>query len=298
MARLAIFTERNTIRRSVELTALTNFRIAAAKLGHDCDFMFRSEISQIPRYDGLLIRALTDPLNTSYVAARLAEAHGLRVIDEPDSIVVCCDKVNMYQHLMRAQVPIPDTCFLNEDETTVEQAAELFEDYGTPLVLKAPNSAFSAYVEKVHDPESFVKVGKRFLRRADRLVVQQYLPSQFDWRVTILDGKVLFVVKYVMAEGAWRIHDRDEEGRPNLCSVATVERHQVPAELVRTALAAGAAIGRSLYGIDIKEIDGQFVVIEVNDNPNIDAGNEDRANPEIYRNIIRHLAGEPWESWI
>src|SRR3954469_19038097 len=78
MARLAIFTERYTIRRAVELTALTNFRIAAAKLGHDCDFIFRSEILNIPRYDGLLIRALTDPLNTSYVAARLGEVYGLR----------------------------------------------------------------------------------------------------------------------------------------------------------------------------------------------------------------------------
>ena len=209
MARLAIFTERYTIRRAVELTALTNFRMAAAKLGLDADFIFRSEIMNIPRYDGLLIRALTDPLNTSYVAARLAEVHGLRVIDEPDSIMVCCDKVNMYQHLMRASVPIPETCFLTEDEVTVEQARELFETYGRPLVLKAPNSSFSAYVEKAHDEASFVKVGKRFLRRADRLVVQQYLPSSFDWRVTILDGKVLFVVKYVMAPGAWRAHDRD-----------------------------------------------------------------------------------------
>jgi glutathione synthase/RimK-type ligase-like ATP-grasp enzyme len=298
MARLAIFTERYTIRRSVELTALTNFRIAAAKLGHDCDFMFRSEIMNIPRYDGLLIRALTDPLNTSYVAARLAEAHGLRVIDEPDSILVCCDKVNMYQHLMRAEVPMPDTCFLTEDQVTPEQANELFEQYGTPLVLKAPNSSFSAYVEKVHDAAGFVKVGKRFLRRADRLVVQQYLPSSFDWRVTILDGKVLSVVKYVMATGAWRIHDRDEAGREALCTVEGVEPAAVNPKLIAIALAAGNAIGRSLYGIDVKEFDDGYMVIEVNDNPNIDAGVEDNNNPEVYRNVVRHLAGEAWEGWI
>ncbi len=298
MSRLAIFTERYTIRRSIELTALTNFRIAAGKLGHDCDFLFRSEIMSIPRYDGLLIRALTDPLNTSYVAARLAQVSGLRVIDEPDSIVVCCDKVNMYQHLMRADVPMPDTCFLTDDQVTAEQAHELFETYGTPLVLKAPNSSFSAYVEKVHDAANFVKVGKRFLRRADRLVVQQYLPSAFDWRVTILDGKVLFVVKYVMAEGAWRIHDKDEEGRDSLCSVVAVTPSQVDPKLVAVALQAGAAIGRSLYGVDIKEFDDGFMVIEVNDNPNIDAGNEDQNNPEVYRNIVRYLAGETWEGWI
>jgi len=298
MARLAIFTERNTIRRAVELTALTNFRMAAAKLGHDCDFLFRSEIMNIPRYDGLLIRALTDPLNTSYVAARLGEVHGLTVVDEPDSIAVCCDKVNMYQHLMRAGVPMPETCFLAEDEVTVEQAAELFERYGRPLVLKAPNSAFSAYVEKVTDVNSFVKVGKRFLRRADRLVVQQYLPSSFDWRVTILDGKVLFAIKYVMAEGAWRIHDKDDDGKPNICSVVGVEKSAVPPGLIDVAVKAGAAIGRSLYGIDIKQFDEGFCVIEVNDNPNIDAGVEDIGNPEVYRNIIRHLAGEPWEGWV
>lgn len=298
MARLAIFTERYTIRRSVELTALTNFRIAAGKLGHDCDFIFRSELMSIPRFDGLLIRALTDPLNTSYVAARLAQAHGLRVIDEPDSILVCCDKVNMYQHLMRAKVPMPETCFLTDDQVTPEQANELFEQYGKPLVLKAPNSSFSAYVEKVHDAASFVKVGKRFLRRADRLVVQQYLPSSFDWRVTILDGKVLFVVKYVMGVGAWRIHDRDEAGRENLCTVEPIERSRVDPRLIEVSLAAGNAIGKSLYGVDVKEFDDGFVVIEVNDNPNIDAGLEDQNNPEVYRNVVRYLAGEPWEGWM
>lgn len=298
MARLAIFTERYTIRRSVELTALTNFRIAAGKMGHDCDFLFRPEIMSIPRYDGLLIRALTDPLNTSYVAARLAQVSGLRVIDEPDSIVVCCDKVNMYQHLMRAGVPMPETCFLSDDQVTPEQAHELFESYGTPLVLKAPNSSFSAYVEKVHDAASFVKVGKRFLRRADRLVVQQYLPSSFDWRVTILGGKVLSVVKYVMAEGAWRIHDRDEDGRENVCTVVGVQPGQVNPELLRVAKMAGAAIGQSLYGVDVKEFDDGFMVIEVNDNPNIDAGLEDSNNPELYRNVVHHLVGEPWEGWI
>lgn len=298
MARLAIFTERTTIRRSAELTALTNFRMAAAKLGHDCDFLFRSELMNIPRYDGLLIRALTDPLNTSYVAARMGEVHGLKVVDEPDSIMVCCDKVNMYQHLMRAGVPMPETCFLADEEVTVEQAAELFERYGRPLVLKAPNSSFSAYVEKVHDPAQFVQVGKRFLRRADRLVVQQYLPSSFDWRVTILGGQVLFVVKYVMAKGAWRIHDKDDEGKPTLCTVLAVDKASIPPGLVATALAAGQAIGTSLYGVDLKEIDGSFTVIEVNDNPNIDAGNEDQGNPEVYRNVVRHLAREPWESWI
>ena len=34
-------------------------------------------------------------------------------------------------------------------------------------------------------------------------------------------------------------------------------------------------IGRGLYGVDLKEVNGKPHVIEVNDNPNLDAGYED-----------------------
>jgi glutathione synthase/RimK-type ligase-like ATP-grasp enzyme len=77
-----------------------------------------------------------------------------------------------------------------------------------------------------------------------------------------------------------------------------VDKSQIDPRLIAVALKAGNAIGRSLYGVDVKELDDGFVVIEVNDNPNIDAGGEDQKNPEVYRNIVRHLTGEPWEGWI
>jgi glutathione synthase/RimK-type ligase-like ATP-grasp enzyme len=109
---------------------------------------------------------------------------------------------------------------------------------------------------------------------------------------------VLFVVKYVMAQGAWRAHDKDTEGRPTLCDVVGVEKSQIDPRLIEVALRAGGSIGRSLYGVDVKELDDGFVVIEVNDNPNIDAGLEDSKSPEVYRNVVRQLAGEPWEGWI
>ncbi len=297
MARLAIFAERYTIRSSVELTALTNFRLAAFELGHELDFLFKDELAYLRNYDGVLIRALTDPLNTSYVVARTAELLGIRVLDQADSIRICCDKVNMYARLERHGVPIPVTRFLAENEVTETTAEHLFEALGTPLVLKAPNSSFSLYVDKVATPDTFVKVGKRFLRRADRLVVQQYMPSDFDWRVITLAGKVLAVVRYRFAPQGWRTMDRSAEGE--WASVEAVPRDQGEPRLLEVALAAANAIGSSLYGIDVKEIDGDYYVIEVNDNPTIAAGEEDQANPEIYGEIIRYLAGEdepasPW----
>jgi glutathione synthase/RimK-type ligase-like ATP-grasp enzyme len=57
--------------------------------------------------------------------------------------------------------------------------------------------------------------------------------------------------------------------------------------LIKTALRATALIGKSLYGVDMKEVDGKFYVIEINDNPNIDAGMEDKILKEkLYSTIM------------
>lgn len=295
MARIAIFTERYTISRSPELTALSNFRLAAFQLGHQLDFVFRNDIQLLDNYDSVFIRALTDPMNVTYVVSRMAEMKGKRVLDDSDSIRICCDKVHMYQRLIKSQVPLPDTVFLDADEVLEQNASELFEFLGLPVVLKAPESSFSAKVEKVSGSQDFVKIGKRFLRRTDRIIAQQFIPSEFDWRVVTLDEKVLAIVKYVMPKNGWKIYDRREDGRTAVCTVHCPSREEVSRGLIDVALDASKAIGKGLYGVDIKEVDGDFYVIEVNDNPNIDAGFEDVANPEIYTSIVRYLVGEDFE---
>lgn len=291
-ASLAIFTDRTTIRSSTELEALSNFRMAAFERGHRLDFLFKNELRFLERYDGVLIRALTDPLNASYVVARRAELLGLRVLDSSESIRVCCDKVNMYARLVAAGVPVPETRFVDEAELSargLRLAAELLDDLGAPLVLKAPNSSFSAYVERVATPEAFVAVGRRFLRRAERLVAQRYTPSEFDWRVITLHGRVLAVLRYVFVADRWKLMERGDAGE--WARVEGVERSAADGELLRVALAAAAAVGDSLHGVDLKEVGGEVTVIEVNDNPTIAAGEEDAANPEIYGEIIDWLAG-------
>jgi glutathione synthase/RimK-type ligase-like ATP-grasp enzyme len=45
-----------------------------------------------------------------------------------------------------------------------------------------------------------------------------------------------------------------------------------------------------LYGVDIKEVDGDYVVVEVNDNPSIYAGYEDSKDKDIYQKIIAYLS--------
>ena len=50
---------------------------------------------------------------------------------------------------------------------------------------------------------------------------------------------------------------------------------------------AANLIGDGLYGVDLKESDGQCYVMEVNDNPNVDAGNEDDILKDaLYREVM------------
>ena len=57
---------------------------------------------------------------------------------------------------------------------------------------------------------------------------------------------------------------------------------------LKAALRAANLIGDRLYGVDIKSRDNEHYVIDVNDNPGIDAGDEDHClEDELYRRIMR-----------
>jgi glutathione synthase/RimK-type ligase-like ATP-grasp enzyme len=288
VGRLAIFIERYTINRSEEFEALFRFRTAAEELGHHADYLFRRELRKIPRYDAVLIRALTDPLNSSYVAARIAEMHGKPVIDDSSSIVVCCDKIHMYRRLVAAGVPIPRTVFCNADEIWAWRGEQLLAELGPRLVLKAPNSSFSQHVELVTTPVDFEKVGDRFLHRADRVVVQEFVETEFDWRVGVLAGEPLYACRYIIPEETFKILAM-VNGEMRACRVDAVPLASAPADIVATAVAAANAVGSGLYGVDLKDVHGRPVVIEVNDNPTINAEEEDRYAPDVYAKIVRHL---------
>ena len=53
---------------------------------------------------------------------------------------------------------------------------------------------------------------------------------------------------------------------------------QAPAAVCELARAAAALIGQGLYGVDLKDTASGPVLIEINDNPNLDAGFEDAAD--------------------
>lgn len=291
MARIACFVERYNFSDSREDKALQNFKRAAEKLGHEFNFMFRENVSEIPKYDAVFIRATTDPLFTAYVVSRTASELGLKVIDDPESIQICGNKIHQYALFKKHNIPHIPTIFINKEEFHHKQILEIFREFGKPVVLKAPYTSFSRYVEKVACETSFRDVALRFFRKSDVLAVQKFMPTAFDWRVGVLDDKVLYVCKYMIPKGKWK-HGAKLRGKPTFIWGRTVslKRENAPAELKNLALKACNVVGHGLYGVDIKEVNGNYVVVEVNDNPSIYAGYEDLRNKDLYGKIISYLA--------
>jgi glutathione synthase/RimK-type ligase-like ATP-grasp enzyme len=292
LAKIACFVEKYNFVESREIEALESFKTVAERLDHEFDFMFRKDISLIPKYDAVFIRATTDPLFTAYVVSKTAWEYGLRVIDDPKSIQICANKIHQYRLFEKFNIPHIPTVFLNKEEFHHKQILDIFEDFGKPVVLKAPYTSFSRYVEKVACEASFRDVARRFFRKSDILAVQKFMPSSFDWRVGVLNGEVLYVCKYMMPKGKWK-HGAKRRGKPSFVWGRTIslKRENAPIKLKENALSACEIIGRGLYGVDLKEIKGDYVVVEVNDNPSIYRGFEDFRNRDIYGRIIAYLAG-------
>ncbi|MEM2147639.1 MAG: RimK family alpha-L-glutamate ligase [Candidatus Bathyarchaeia archaeon] len=290
MTRIACFVEKYNFSYSEEAGALQNFKRAAESMGHEFNFMFRNGLSEIPKYDAVFIRATTDPLYTAYVVSKTAWELGLKVVDDPESIRVCANKVHQYRLFEKYDVPRIPTLFLNKEEFHHRTIEEIFELFGKPIVLKAPYTSFSKYVEKVACETSFRDVAKRFFRRSDFIVVQKFMPSRFDWRVGVLNNQVLYVCKYMMPKGKWK-HGVKRRGKPSFIWGRTVslKRDNAPQRLKEVALKACSVVGKGLYGVDIKEVNGDYVVVEVNDNPSIYSGYEDYRNKDIYEKIIKYL---------
>jgi glutathione synthase/RimK-type ligase-like ATP-grasp enzyme len=66
---------------------------------------------------------------------------------------------------------------------------------------------------------------------------------------------------------------------------------EVPKPVLQAAIKAAKAVGDGLYGVDIKQVGNAVYVIEVNDNPSIDAGVEDKyLGKALYELIMQEFA--------
>lgn len=262
--------------------ALKRFIRAAREQDVYAELITKDDYSRLLEFDGLFIRETTFVNHHTYRFARRAAKEGMVVIDDPVSILRCTNKVYLAEVLARHKIDIPRSIVVHR-----ENIHRIVEELGFPCVLKRPDSAFSQGVVKVQSEDELRAKSTDFLGDSELLIAQEFLPTTFDWRIGILDQKPLFACRYFMAPGHWQIVKQERDGRGRYGKTETVPVELAPRKAVKLALKAANLIGDGLYGVDVKESNGHFFVIEINDNPNIDADSEDSVLKEdLYSRIM------------
>ncbi len=265
--------------------ALQNFLSAGKRLGLNTELITRADYPKLLEFDGLFLRETTSMTGHTYRFAAKAQREGMAVIDDPDSIRRCCNKVYLHELLRRNRVPTPRTAILHA--RNLDTVSGLL---GFPLVVKIPDSAFSLGVFKINDTNDLRRIAARLFKSSDLLLAQEFVPTEFDWRVGVLNGDPLFVCRYYMTKEHWQIYHHRGDGEFEEGDFDAVAVDEAPHAVLATALSAAALIGDGLYGVDLKQHGPNVAVIEVNDNPNVETGVEDCLLGErLYARIMREL---------
>ena len=262
--------------------ALAKFRRAAEAVGMDFELITKDDAHRLAEFDALFIRETTFVNHHTFRIAQRAAAEGMVVIDDPLSILKCTNKVYITELLTRHGVPIPNTMVVHK-----QNMDQIMDVLGLPCVLKQPDSAFSRGVVKVDTEQELESEVARLLSKSDLILAQQFLPTSFDWRVGIIDRRPLYVCRYHMARRHWQVIHHQEDGSAREGNADTISVGEAPDDVVKTGLKAANLVGDGLYGVDLKQVDGKCYVMEINDNPNVDAGCEDHILKDaLYREIM------------
>jgi glutathione synthase/RimK-type ligase-like ATP-grasp enzyme len=265
--------------------ALDKFVQTGRELGLNVSLIEKKDYAHIAEYDALFIRETTAINHHTYRFAKKAESEGLVVIDDPVSILRCTNKIYLADLMRLNCIPTPCTYVLQEDG--LADIVTMEREIGYPMVMKIPDGAFSRGVSKVANREEFERTAQELLKHSSLILVQEYLYTEFDWRIGVLNRRPIFASQYFMSKGHWQVAKRDASGKAEFGMGRAVALDAVPPELLKHAVEAANLIGDGLYGVDMKMTQKGPVVIEVNDNPNIDQDIEDSVlGDELYRIVL------------
>jgi glutathione synthase/RimK-type ligase-like ATP-grasp enzyme len=265
--------------------ALQNFIRIGKKLNVDVDLIEKKDYPRLAEYDALFIRETTQVDHYTYRFSKKAESEGMAVIDDPDSILKCSNKVFLAELMKAHNIPTPRTLILRKGKTSILEG-----EMSYPCVIKIPDGSFSRGVFKAETFKEAAEIAERLFKESDLILAQEFLYTEFDWRIGVLNRKPLFACQYFMPGQHWQIVKHEATGRVTEGAYKSWRIEDVPPLVVNTALKAANAIGNGFYGVDIKQRGDAVYVIEVNDNPNFDSGVEDAIlGDALYQVIIEEL---------
>ncbi|MBB3065145.1 MULTISPECIES: RimK family protein [Limibacillus] len=279
---LAILQNPNEALPPSSAATLKRFQTIGPSIGFAVDLIQRKDYLRLAEYDALFIRETTSIDNHTYRFAKKARHEGMPVIDDPQSMLRCTNKVYLAELLQSNKLSAPRTIIVDRP-----QLLRVEEEIGYPVVLKIPDGSFSRGVFKAEDRAQLTEVSRKLFQRSAVILAQEFMYTKYDWRVGVLGKQPLFVSQYFMTRKHWQIVHHYKDGRVEEGGFKTMAVEDAPREVVELGVKAANLIGDGLYGVDIKQTGTGVHVIEINDNPNLDKGVEDAIlKDQLYQRVL------------
>jgi ribosomal protein S6--L-glutamate ligase len=237
---------------------------AAALLGHMATAVdFRRTVAgvacsadSLAGYDAVIVRTMP-PGSLEQVVFRMDQLHrlqarGVTVLNPPAAVEACVDKYLASARLEAAGLAVPPTIVCQH----ADAALEAFATLGGDVIVKPLFGSEGRGMIRLTDPEMAWRAFRTLERLQSTLYLQQFIRHPgWDLRVFVLGGQVLTAMRR-HANGDWRT---------NVAQGGRAEAVVPQPEEARLALAAAAAVGATVAGVDLLPGPaGEWFVLEVN----------------------------------
>lgn len=234
------------------------------------------------------VRPSLDGVEPGVATLRGLRARGITVLNGPEALRACHDKLVTALRLGRAGLPHPETAYLSAASGRRDVSRLRY-----PIVVKPRFGSRGEHVSRCEGPDALGSLlgrlrMKAWFRRQGALIQELVAPAGHDLRLLVAGGRVVGAVRRVASPGEWRT---------NVALGAVRRPLQPQPKECELAVAAVAAAGADLAGVDlIPRPDGSLAVLEVNGAPEFTAAYSLDGRDVFEAVLIALLLPEPVES--
>jgi len=207
--------------------------------------------------------------------ARALEMLGSAVVNSTASVALADSKWHTAMALAGAGLPVPDQQLIACSDGPADLAT--IGALGWPLVLKS-NSGFGGQEVWLVADQDQLRARLDARPRPDTYLAQQFRPEAagVDTRILVMGGQVVAAMQRRSSTGDFR---------SNLSQGGVATRHAPSAGELALAVAAAAAVGLRIAGIDLLTTTDGPMIIEVNANPSLAAHHALGPDDAVYERL-------------
>ena len=205
--------------------------------------------------------AIEDEAGLSLISA--FQNSGSFMLNTRSSMLTCDNKLTSALLFEKFNIPTPKTAFIS-NEKNIDTALKIIGGK-FPVVVKTLTGTQGIGVVKVDSYDSLISVVQALFKHDAELLIQEYMPTDFDIRTFVVDNKIFACTKRVKAKG---------EFRSNVHRGAIAEPYKLSDEEIEIVLRTARASKAYIVGVDHIIFKDKICVLEVNGSPGTGADYE------------------------